>query len=157
MFKLRNLITIVIMLVAGILLYNSYFGTPDEKAQAKTTFKTIGKAFKEVGNAIGGLLKTEKEKFDEGKYDKAMDKISDLFKKLGDKTKDLKVNKEEYMDKISELQRQKEALKEKISEAGKKEMTDDESVRINDELRNNVNSLFEDLKKTVKEAGVESE
>ena len=51
MFKLRNLFTIGVILVLGILVYNRFLGTPEEQTQAKTTFQTIGKAFKEVNRS----------------------------------------------------------------------------------------------------------
>ncbi len=157
MFKLRNLITLGIILVLGILVYNRFLGTPEEQAQAKTTFQTIGKAFKEVGGAVGSLLKSEKEKFDEGKYDQAMDKIGDLFKKLGDKAKDLGEKSDDYLDKISELKEQKEALEEKINGFKSKEMSDEESTEANEELKDELKHLMRKIEATMDEAGIPAE
>ncbi len=77
--KLKNIIGIVLVLILGILVYNRFWGTPEEQAQAKNTFQTIGKAGKEIGQAIGGLVKSEKEKFDAGKYNGIMDKMGNFF------------------------------------------------------------------------------
>lgn len=157
MFKLRNLFTLAVILVLGILVYNRFLGDPEEQAQAKTTFQTIGKAFKEVGGAVGTLLKSEKEKFDEGKYDQAMDKIGDLFKKMGEKAKDFGEKSDEYLDKLSELKKQKDALQEKIDEFKGKEMTDEESVEVNEELKDELSDLKKRIDKTIEDAGIEEE
>jgi uncharacterized protein YukE len=154
MFKLRNLFTLGMILVLGILVYNRFLGTADEQAQAKTTFQTIGKAFKEVGGAVGTLLKSEKEKFDEGKYNQAMDKIGDLFSTLSDKAKDIGETSEDYLNKLEELNKQKEALQEKIDGFKGKRMSDEQSTEANEELKGELKDLMDKITTTMDEEGI---
>lgn len=148
MFKLRNLISLAFIFILGILVYNRFLGTPEEQAQAKTTFQTIGKAAKEVGGAVGGLLKSEKEKFDEGKYSDAMDKIGDLFNKLGDRAKEIGGKGDEYLQTLSELDRQKQALQRKIATLEGKDMSEEESINANEEVKADLSDLINNLRKT---------
>ncbi len=141
MFKIRNLVTLGILLVLGILVYNRFLGTPEEQQQAKTTFQTIGKAAKEVGSAVGGLLKSEKEKFDEGKYDKAMDQISGLFQNLKSKVDDVSENSQELMDNINQFNEQKQAIEDKIAEFKGTELSDEESINANEEIKGELGKL----------------
>ena len=72
---IRKIISTLVILVVGILAYNYFFGTPEEKEHAK---EIIGKGAEVVG-AGADLLKGEYQKFKDGKYDKALDKIGDLL------------------------------------------------------------------------------
>ncbi len=151
---LRKLITWGIILVLGILVYNRFLGTPEEQEQAKGTFQTIGKAFKEVGGAVSTLLSSEKEKFDNGKYDKAMDKIGDLFNDLRSKAKDISENSDEYLETIKKLNEQKNALQDKINEFNNQDMTEEESVKANDELKEDLGDLMKRIEKTMDENNI---
>lgn len=157
MFKLRNLFTLGMILVLGILVYNRFLGDPEEQAQAKTTFQTIGNAFKDVGGAVSNLLLSEKEKFDEGKYNQAMDKIGDLFSSLKDQAKDLGETSEEYLNKLEELNKQKEALQEKIDGFKGKRMSDEQSTEANEELKGELKDLMDKINATMDEAGIKEE
>jgi len=57
-----NLLKLAALLVIGILVYNYFFGTTEEKAQSKVIFSEA----KDLGKAAWGLLKSEKEKFEDG-------------------------------------------------------------------------------------------
>ncbi len=147
MFKLRNLITLAIIVIFGILLYNRFLGTPEEQQQSKETFQTIGKAFSDVGKSVGGLLKSEKEKYEAGKYDDALDKIGDLFQGLKQKAGELKDTGNGIMDTIKDLEEKKEALSNQIKSLEGKEMTDEASVEANQDLVKRFNELQEELKR----------
>ena len=95
---LRSLIKLGLFLLAGILVYNYFFGTPEEKAQSKQIFTEI----KDVTKSAVGLLKTEKQKFDEGKYNDAVDKIGGLIDNLKGKAEQLEDNRE-LLDQIADL------------------------------------------------------
>ncbi len=157
MFKTRNLISIFVIIVVGILVYNRFLGTPEEQESAKNTFQTIGKAFKDVGGAVGNLLKSEKEKFDEGKYDKALDNVKDWFNKANDKIQDLGEKKDDYLDKINRLQEQKKALEDKIALVKGKEMTEEESMNENEDLKGDLSKLVDELNQVMEEVGVDRE
>ena len=83
---IKAAIQIFLVLVIGLTAYNYFLGTEEEKAQAKETIDKV----KEVGKAGVDLIKAEKEKFDAGKYDGALDKIGNLVDKLKSKAQDSK-------------------------------------------------------------------
>ncbi len=108
---LRSLIKIGLLLVAGILVYNYFFGTEEEKQQSKEIFTGV----KDLTKSAVGLLKSEKEKFEEGKYDEALDKIGGLIDNLKEKAKMLEDNRE-LLDEIRELEDERRALSEQVEE-----------------------------------------
>ncbi len=110
---LRSLIKLALFLVAGILVYNYFFGTPEEKAQSKEIFSDI----KDLTKSAVGLLKTEKQKFDEGKYDDAVDKVGGLIDNLKGKAEQLENNRE-LLDQIADLERQQRSLETKLGSPG---------------------------------------
>ncbi|NUO02488.1 MAG: hypothetical protein HUU01_17930 [Saprospiraceae bacterium] len=128
-----NLLKLAALLVIGILLYNYFFGTTEEKAQSKEIFTEA----KDLGKAAWGLLKSEKEKFDEGKYDEAVDKVGGLFKNLKTKAQENKdtdalaelkaleaqrLELEKRLNAVDEYDKSKAAVKEK--EAIKRDWSD---------------------------------
>ena len=110
---LRSLIKLAIFLVAGILVYNYFFGTPEEKAQSKEVFSDI----KDLTKSAVGLLKSEKQKFDDGKYDDAVDKIGGLIENLKGKAEQLEDNRD-LLDQITVLQQKKNSLETKLGSPG---------------------------------------
>ena len=121
---LRSLIKLGLFLVAGILVYNYFFGTPEEKAQSKEIFTDI----KKLTRSAVDLVKAEKQKFDEGKYDDAVDKIGGLIENLKGKAEKLENNRE-LLDQISALQQQQRSLETKLGGPGV-ESYGDEGKRI---------------------------
>jgi len=75
---IRFLITTAFFLVIGLLGYNYIFGTAQEKEQAQEIFSKGAEA---VG-AGADLLKLEYHKYKDGKYDEALDNISNSLSKL---------------------------------------------------------------------------
>lgn len=78
---MKNLIKYGLLLVVGILGYNYFYGTPAEKEQSQKIFSE----FKDVGESVVGLVKDEKVKYDEGKYDEAIDKMKVAVEKMKDR------------------------------------------------------------------------
>lgn len=110
---LRSLIKLALFLVAGILVYNYFFGTPEEKAQSKEIFSDI----KDLTKSAVGLLKTEKQKFDEGKYDDAVDKVGGLIDNLKGKAEQLENNRE-LLEQIADLESQQRSLEDRLHSPG---------------------------------------
>lgn len=108
---LKSLIKVGLLLVAGILVYNYFFGTPEEKAQSKEIFTSV----KDLTKSTFALLKQEKAKFDEGKYDEAVDKIGGLLDDLKGKAAQLKDNKG-LLDQIAALEEKRQRLSEEIDQ-----------------------------------------
>lgn len=126
---IRSLLKLLFILIIGVLIYNYFLGTPEEKENAKQIFSEV----KDVAVGVKDLVKAEKEKFDKGKYDNAIDKIGELLSKLKSKAKDID---EKYIDRISDLEKKKDQLKDAISNY------DDEDERIGDTQKDSmVNEL----------------
>lgn len=103
---IRTVIKLGIVLVIGVLVYNFFLGTEAEKASSRRVFNEV----KEVGVAIGDLLKSEKDKFDEGKYDDALSKIEDAFGNLREKARELDDNA--ILDRLAKLEDKRQQLEE---------------------------------------------
>ena len=75
---IRSIFTTAFFLVVVILGYNYFFGTAQEKEQAQEIFSKGA----EVVGAGTDLLKSEYQKYEDGKYDEALDNINNLLGKL---------------------------------------------------------------------------
>ena len=106
---IKSIIKVGLLLVVGIVGYNLFFGTPEEKAQSK---EIIGKAI-DVGKAGVGLIKEEVNKFKEGKYDDALEKIGGLLSKAKDTAEE---KGGDLIKRIEEWEADKEAWQEKKNE-----------------------------------------
>lgn len=133
---MKSLIRIVLLLVVGIIAYNYFYGTEVEKDQSE---KIISE-FKDVGSSIVNLVKDEKEKFDDGKYDDAIDKMKEAVEKmkekvdksgddsLKDEMESLGNKSEEILDNWERNIPKTEAEKEKFKEDMKRILRDAESL-----------------------------
>ncbi len=134
---IKALIKIGLLLVVGIISYNYFLGTPEEKASSKAIFKSVG----ELGKSVGSLIKSEKQKLDEGKYDGALDKISDLF----DNMKGKAMEKKEWLDQLELLDEERDRLKRELAE--NTEMSDEKKKKMKEDLE----ELMEKTKGLVEE------
>ncbi|MBK8878807.1 MAG: hypothetical protein IPN74_09740 [Haliscomenobacter sp.] len=139
---IKLLIRLLILLVIGVLVYNYFLGTPEEKESSKTIFREV----KQLGKSTWALLKTEKMKMEDGKYDAALDKIGLLYEELEERARSGKDR--ESLDRIMELDRQRRALNDRLvqleeDQAGartsaEKQQAGKEEARLKTDLR----SLF---------------
>lgn len=106
---IKTILKVLAVIVVFILVYNYFFGSTEEKATSQKIFQEV----KEVGVAVKDLLKSEKEKYDSGKYDDALDKIGGVFSKL--KTEAEKVDTE-YLDRIADLEKRRQELKQAVED-----------------------------------------
>ena len=109
---IKSILRLAAILVVGILFYNYFLGTPTEKEQSKKVFSKV----KDLGRDAWDLLKAEKEKLDEGKYDEALDKITALLNKLKRKAEDIEDSG--IIDQIADLERKRSDLERKLSSDG---------------------------------------
>ena len=101
------LIKLAVLVVVSVLAYNYFFGSDEEKAQSAKTFGQM----KEVAVSVGQLAKSEKEKFDAGKYDTALDKLGATYKKLREGTQKLDAG---LLERINELEKRKSELQREL-------------------------------------------
>lgn len=91
-------------LLVGVLIYNYFLGTPEEKETSKTIFREA----RDLGKASWALLKTEKAKLDQGKYDTALDRIETLIGQLKERARSGKDR--ETLEQLAELEQQRRTL-----------------------------------------------
>jgi Sec-independent protein translocase protein TatA len=113
---MRSLIKLGLILLVAVLGYNYFFGTAEEKEQSK---EIIGKV-RDVGRDAWGLLKSEKDKLNEGKYDGAVDKVGGTVESIGELLGKLKRTAEDLddagaLDRLSELQDKQQALEKQLA------------------------------------------
>ena len=75
---IRFLFKLVLSLVVLLLVYNYFLGTPEEKSTSKKIFGEVI----HLGKSSWDLLRVEKQKLRDGKYDVARYKVSQLLNGL---------------------------------------------------------------------------
>ncbi|MCP9235583.1 hypothetical protein [Lewinella sp. JB7] len=78
----RTLFKLLLLLVVGLLAYNYFYGTSAERAQSRAI---VNKA-RDLGADAWDLLRSERAKLSEGKYDDALDRLESLFSELKETT-----------------------------------------------------------------------
>jgi hypothetical protein len=116
---IRFVLKIGALLVAGILIYNFFFGTSAEKDQSRQIFGQV----KDVVVSVGQLVKSEKTKFDAGKYDAALEKLGDAYQAIRKQAQHLDAS---FMQRLDELEKRKATLQSEIDsiEQGDQELAD---------------------------------
>ena len=138
--SMRKLIRLALILIVAVLVYNYYLGSDEEKATSEKVFNQV----KEVGKSIGELIAKEKQKFAEGKYDRAFEKIADLYEEAKEK---LGSNQDDQRS-FEELEKKKDALekeKAKLEEELAKEEPDEEVIKRNETLDEELETLGKDF------------
>ncbi|HNP25993.1 MAG TPA: hypothetical protein PKM20_04580 [Nitrosomonas sp.] len=114
---IRFIITTAFFLIITLLSYNYFFGTAEEKEQAQEIFS---KGVEVVG-AGADLLKSEYQKYEDGKYDEALDNINDLLGKL-------KKHGGELLEEIDSWEQRKDDWEQKKIELQKLQDSDSDSI-----------------------------
>jgi len=107
---IKSLLKLLVVVVIGVLIYNYFFGSPEEKQTSKEIFSDV----RDLGKATWGLLRSEKQKFEEGKYDEAVNKVEGLLGSLRSKAKD--TGDTNALRELEDLERQRLELDKQISE-----------------------------------------
>lgn len=113
---IRSLLKIAALLIAGILVYNYFFGTNEEKENSRKVFGQI----RGVVESVGQLVKTEKDKFDAGKYDAALEKLGGVYKAIRTQARHVD---EKVLRRLDELEGRKAELQQELNaiEAGEQQ------------------------------------
>jgi len=148
---IKTILRVLAVLVVGIVVYNFFFGTPEEKQQSREIFQKG----KELVVSAKDLLQSEKEKFDAGKYDNALDKIGGLFNDLKDKTNQFDEN---YLDRISELEQRRQELERQLEseqvesyERSAEDTASEEDTPTQRELKRKLDELLKDTDNLMRE------
>jgi len=140
---IRKLISLVILVVVGLMGYNMFFGTEEDKARGRV----VAKETKELVGSIVGFLKAEKENYDAGKYDDAMTKLNKAFKNISSKAQEIGGN---LPERVKELEEKKDQLDKLIDINKNSKMADPkkESEKIDDEMNDIIKEL-EDIARDI--------
>ncbi|MAT53365.1 MAG: hypothetical protein CMN32_02710 [Saprospirales bacterium] len=138
---IKALLKLLVILVIGILVYNYFLGTPQEKKGVEK----IVKEFKDFGGSVADLLKSEKEKFEKGKYDDALDKIGNTLKDL---KSSLEGKGDQYNDEINDLLKKKEQLSDELNKLEKN--AEDNGIDTS-KVKEQLKSLLEETQRLISE------
>lgn len=106
---IRSLIKIAALLIAGILIYNYFFGTNEEQENSRKVFGQI----RGVVTSVGQLVRSEKDKFDAGKYDAALDKLGGVYRAIRTQAKHVD---DKVIQRLDELESRKSDLEKELNE-----------------------------------------
>lgn len=115
---IRNLIFWAIILITAIVVYNRFWGDSSDKERSQ---KVFGEA-KELFHSVADVVKSEKQKFESGRYDQAVDNIGNLFEKMRSSASDNRV----VLDQLDALEEKRKAIEERLDRI--KTMPDDNAV-----------------------------
>ena len=108
MFKL--LFRLLFVLVVGVLVYNYFLGTPEEKDTSRAIFQSV----KQLGKSTWSLLKSEKAKLNDGKYDTALEKINTLFGQLRSHARE---NRDQgALSRLQELDQERQSIEARLEQ-----------------------------------------
>lgn len=143
---IRSLLKLGAILVVGILVYNYFFGDEVEREQSRQIFNKG----KELVSDSWNLLKSEREKFREGKYDDAVAKVETLFANLKGTAEKLKDSG--ALEKLSQLEDKRREIESTLAEEqqGGRKLTPEEKTRIEsdfDAMMEDTETLMEDLER----------
>lgn len=104
------IIKVVLLLVVGVIGYNYFFGTAEEKESAQ---RIVGQV-KQLTQSVADLLKSEKEKFDEGKYDAAISQLKSALNTIHEKIATLASGQENLLRDVESLEQQELSLEQRL-------------------------------------------
>jgi hypothetical protein len=141
---IRRLLSLAAMLVVGLVIYNMMFGDESDKENVK-----------QITSGVKELLQSTKEKYKNGQYDEAIDKIGDVFKQLKNKADEL--DNSDYLNRLSDLEKRKEHLEEMLKNLETKENTATRSLTPQDNTKEKEEILLEllDLEKEANNLAIE--
>lgn len=134
---IRFILKVAVFLVIAVVGYNYFLGDEAEKTQSR---EIVGKA-RDLGKDAWNLLKGEKEKFDEGKYDGAVDKLQALYGNLKETATKLKDS--DALDRIMKLEEKREELAKELQSSN--EETKTAAKKQLDKLTEETEELMHDL------------
>jgi hypothetical protein len=107
----KYVIPMAMFLAAFLVGYNYFFGSPEEQEQSKAL---IAK-FTDLGGDVYNLLHSEKEKYDQGKYDDALAMINQRIEQLKQLAATATENKQQLLDQVNELKSRASAIQSQLN------------------------------------------
>ena len=97
---IKRLLTLGLFLVFGLLVFNYFWGTKEDKENVRN-----------ITQGIKNLYDSTKDKYEKGQYDNALKKMGDVFSKLKDVVKE---KGGEFEDRLESLEERKRVLEEQL-------------------------------------------
>lgn len=141
---IKTILKLGLVLVVGLLGYNYFFGSVEEKAQSREIVGKVG----DLGKDAWNLLKAERQKMKEGKYDDALEKLDGLYTSLKDKARDIKDSG--ILDRLDDLDARRKELEGMVGEKGSELSTD--AKRKLDDLTAETEDLMNEMEEKSKPA-----
>ncbi len=138
---IKTLLKYGFLILAGIVGYNYFLGDEAEKASSRKIVNEI----KDVGKEVGGLIKSEREKFDKGKYDKVLVKLKDSYDVVKKKAQNID---EKYISKLDDLQDRRNDLEDRLSKVT--DETTDDGKKQAKRLTRDLDQLLEETQDLIK-------
>ena len=118
-----KLICTLLLLLAGYVAYMYFFGKGEDKSSAHT----IVQESKDVAKSVSDFLKHQKDKYDDGEFDRLIEKVENSIHKLKSTSQE---NQDEVKNTLRELESElKKIDPEKLSEDNRRQLK-----KIQDEL-----------------------
>jgi len=111
-----KLICTLLLLLAGYVAYMYFFGKGEDKSSAQT----IVQETRDVAKSVGEFLRHQKDKYDEGEFDRMIEKVEKSIRKLKSTSSE---NQDEVKKTLRELELElKKIDPEKLSEENKQQL-----------------------------------
>lgn len=104
---IRSLLKLAAIAIIAILTYNYFFGTNQEKENSRKVFGQM----RGVVVSVADLVKSERAKFDAGKYDAALDKLGDAYRAVRQQAQHVD---EKVLKRLDNLEQRKSALEQEL-------------------------------------------
>jgi hypothetical protein len=101
----RSLFKVALMALAAILVYNYFWGTDEEQEQSRKVFGQLRGVVESVSEIVVS------EKFDAGKYDRALEQLGDTYKTVRQHTQHVDGK---IIQRLDELEARKSALQSEL-------------------------------------------
>ena len=132
---IKRLLTLGLFLVFGLLVFNYFWGSPEDKENVKN-----------VTNSIKKLYDSTKKKYEEGEYDDALKKVGDVFNKLKDVVKE---KGGDFEDRLRELEDKKQALEQQLEELesskNRNSLVPVDNTKKEEEIKHELDELFKEI------------
>ncbi len=141
---IKNLIKIGVLLVAAVIGYNYFLGDAAEKESSQKIVDGV----KEIGKSVGGVIKSETEKFSEGKLDRVLAKMSAVMANIeAQPTEDTNLK-----EKLKELMQERDQLQKKVNSIQAEDKTE---KRDRKDIRKEIQDLEERFMALLKSSGIQ--
>lgn len=129
---IKTILKLAVILIIGILVYNYFWGNPEERETSEKVFNEI----KDVGIAVKDFVQEEHARIKEGKYDRVLDRIKET---LSDVESTVDEMDEESKEEFRELKNDREVLEKEVEEAK------DSGEELTKEEKDTIERRLEDL------------